>query len=171
MTAVDSVLLADGTKRKRLTLIRADAQTFGDKNFWIEGIGSTGGLLTHFWGLCFTDYSEFLLCFHENGDLQFQPEPNLSCFMVGADEISDENKIKIYPNPAAAVLTVEMPESGTADIFMVSDFTCKRLKTESISRGEKILTIPVNDLSSGIYFLQLCTNGWIVKTQKFVIKR
>lgn len=171
VTAVDSVNLADGTRRKRLKLVRADAQTFGDENFWIEGIGSTGGLLTHFWGLCFTDYPEFLLCFHENDNLQFQPEPSLSCFIVSTDEISDENKIKIYPNPAAAVLTVEMPESGTADIFSVSDFTGKCLKTESINLGEKTINIPVNDLPPGIYLFQLNTGGRSLAVYKFAVMR
>ena len=64
--AVDSIQLLDGSMRKRLQI-----QASGPMQYWIEGIGSTDGLVhvCH----CITDCDEELLCLSRNDTVLYNP--------------------------------------------------------------------------------------------------
>lgn len=63
------------------------------------------------------------------------------------EEISDE--IQLYPNPAQKQITVNIPDSGGS--ITITDILGRNMK--QYSYYGQIMSIPVSDLSEGIYFL------------------
>lgn len=103
VTEIDTIELNNGDKRKRLKLEMSGNPNWGSQ-YWVEGIGSNYGMISHF-GFCYFDYSDWFLCFYNNGELLY-PESPPSCFITSTKEIvSDE--LKVYPNPASQEIIIE----------------------------------------------------------------
>jgi uncharacterized repeat protein (TIGR01451 family) len=82
---------------------------------------------------------------------------------------TDENKMstfKLYPNPVSNVLTIENNEPF--DSIKIYDINGRILKTIS-SSNEKQLPIDVNDLTQGMYFIEI-QSGSKKHNQKFIKK-
>ncbi len=104
--AIDSVLVGN-SYRKRWII-----------NDWynvhfIEGIGSTYGLIEPSPGYT-TDFWNFeLTCFQQNGETLF-PEPNSDCQLITA--ITETNNystfVRIFPNPSHGTVEIEMKGKG-----------------------------------------------------------
>ena len=82
---------------------------------------------------------------------------------------TDENEMstfKLYPNPVSNVLTIENNEPF--DSIKIYDINGRILKTIS-SSNEKQLPIDVNDLTQGMYFIEI-QSGSKKHNQKFIKK-
>lgn len=104
---VDSIVLNNGEQRKRLKLTKADDPRWGEQ-YWIDGIGSEFGMLSHF-GYCYTDYADGLLCFYQNGELLY-PENPPSCFITGVEKLEELTSVNVFPNPFSGYLIIEDEE-------------------------------------------------------------
>ena len=71
----------------------------------------------------------------------------------------------MYPNPVAANgnLTVKLEAgiSGKNIVFEVTDLMGRKVSSTSVDHAATQLTIPVGDLSKGIYILSLISNNEI----------
>ena len=85
--------------------------------------------------------------------------------LLSADEFDQDNAIRIYPNPATDVLNITRTQLTNTDTLRIFDLTGKLVKSQSIQ--ELTTTMPIGDLTAGIYLLQLETSG---VTQKLIIK-
>ena len=87
--------------------------------------------------------------------------------IVGLEE--DENSmVKIYPNPVAEELFVEI-QSGAGDgVAVLTDLTGKEHKRILLSESEKVMD--VKDLSSGIYVLTIYQQNKQISRSKIVIR-
>ncbi len=81
-----------------------------------------------------------------------------------------ESQIKVYPNPTATVLNVELPED-TPSVFEVflTDIVGKVVKKKVPS--SKITAVDVTDLTNGMYFVQVFESGKLVGVKKFIVER
>jgi hypothetical protein len=78
---------------------------------------------------------------------------------VGIDEISKKDDVKIYPNPASNVLTIECTVQG-AELKMM-DVLGNEIKKEKFNNKTQI---DVSDLKQGVYFLNITgLKGFIIK--------
>jgi len=80
-----------------------------------------------------------------------------------------ENKFEIYPNPAVDVLNIKfnaIPNAATIEIYSLLG---TKLLVKSINEGTENLSIPVANLSNGIYYVSL-KNGDNNSVQKFIKK-
>jgi len=88
---------------------------------------------------------------------------SLNINVLGKDEAHTETEINkegiiIYPNPAGDYITVEIPENMQAGIIIISDYTGKTVIEKNIA-GERIITLDINELSSGLFIVRLFSDG------------
>jgi hypothetical protein len=110
----DSILLGN-VFRSRLKI---DILDFGWTEYWIEGIGSTKGLL--YSGFVQTGIAYELLCFFENNELVFHNQYFENCYygITGfMNKINWKNELNIWPNPVikSQKLFIEIPFHGYSD--------------------------------------------------------
>ncbi|HQV01734.1 MAG TPA: T9SS type A sorting domain-containing protein, partial [Bacteroidia bacterium] len=94
-------------------------------------------------------------------------------FRITESAISNKANFSMYPNPANALVTINLfsDESQDATINLI-DITGRVVYTQTISiaEGDQKMELDINQITKGIYFLQLNANG--DKTvQKLVIEK
>ncbi len=158
---VGSVTLADGLPRKRIELSTDsihNGSSWYDWMEWIEGIGSTEGLI-------------------EGGCLMFENETSLSCYAdstvrypVGCLGVSNKSTEQtpswtIYPNPANSEIKLNLTRSGPAELVI------KNMLGEAIlsKRVTESATINVEELAPGLYSISLFQDNKSVGNQQLVI--
>ena len=67
----------------------------------------------------------------------------------------EKTNLKIYPNPARDVLTVELPNTDQGGMIKIFAASGKLVKTIVTGANEKYLQVNVSDLPSGIYALTI----------------
>jgi hypothetical protein len=138
---------------------------FGGRETWIEGIGSTCGVLSA--GRCAWHGGESsLLCYSENDSLKYQNPDFDYCYIqesVGLNQINNiQEEIKIVPNPAGeeAIVSWQSAEQSTANIS-VYDIVGKLVYVLDVSQAQhdkNKLKINTSKLDNGIYFIRLNTD-------------
>lgn len=77
--------------------------------------------------------------------------------------------IKVYPNPTKDFLTIDLNEfSGNLIRIDLFNIQGQKVVTDHSFNQEKILELPLGNLSDGIYFLQFQTNSGML-TRKIII--
>lgn len=103
---------------------------------------------------------------------------DINIFGVTATDIAkntvDENGVLIYPNPAQNNLNVNLNLSKNSDVdIIIKDVTGKTVlnKTSKLLKGENKIQLETTQLSSGLYFVQVNSDGNFVSTKKIVISK
>lgn len=78
---------------------------------------------------------------------------------TGIHNLYSVNEIRIYPNPASGLITVEAIDGTSANKFKVVDISGRMLMNGNISLKTDAANIDVNMLESGLYFLVLFNNN------------
>ncbi len=86
---------------------------------------------------------------------------------TGVDEVTSNNQISIYPNPANNFLTIELATAN--QILNVFDLTGKLVATNNLS--EEVNTINISNLENGFYVYTLVNENNIATTGNFVVSR
>jgi len=115
--------------------------------------------------------------------------PGICLSYVSLPEVPEKGsslKMKVFPNPASDFITIEIPEYSVERIQMnsgsqnqyrpltdelllnVVDLNGKTLQTEIFDASEKNKVLDIQNLSAGIYLLQLTQKGKIIASAKFV---
>ena len=132
---------------------------------YVEGIGSTRGFINlHESVSCpFEDNSE-LLCFAVS-DTMYYPNygPSNCVFNLGINE-PDQMVVLVYPNPASAMIALQLPEGVLVSSAELVDLQGRR-KRVSISGNS---TIDVSSLAAGSYFVFVQTTDGEVAAGKFI---
>lgn len=96
---------------------------------------------------------------------------NTQNFCLGVDGIDELNNLQqlwaIYPNPASQVLNVEMSAIDGAKELTILTTTGQVVTTLTSVQGQA--SIAVSDLSKGVYFIRLNSEGGMT-TKTFVVK-
>src|SRR5690606_15293737 len=75
------------------------------------------------------------------------------------NEVSFEDNVFIYPNPASKTVTIKLPQNFI--VKKISIYTCSGLLVQTETG---IVTIDITGLTSGLYFIIITTNsGTITK--------
>ena len=146
---IDSVYLNNGEIRKRLKLGVKGNPDWGTE-YWIDGIGSNFGVISHFW-FCYYDYSEGFLCFYQNEELMY-PENLPTCFITGIEELDLDSGINIYPSPFFDNLILEDKSLTIKSYILLNNLG------ESILKGKingATVSIETSNVSTGFYYLLL----------------
>ena len=160
----DSILMKDGWHR----MMVLEDEDFPGEETWIEGVGSTSGLvkscLNAFGSAC-GDYD--LLCTSDDGvDIYINTEYP-GCWYVNTRIDSDMSlyELKVYPNPVQNILTLEGEFLQTREVFEIrlSDLSGRLILQDKQSYPQ----INLGNLQSGIYFLQLQTTTGLYSARIF----
>ncbi|WP_299767503.1 PQQ-dependent sugar dehydrogenase [uncultured Dokdonia sp.] len=85
--------------------------------------------------------------------------------LLSTDEFTQENNIRVYPNPASQTVNIAFSNVPSTDTVSIFDITGKLVKSAPIQTLET--TINIGDLTAGVYLLQLKNTRY---TQKLIIK-
>ncbi len=163
--AIDSVLI-NGTYRKRIEI--APIASFGFPiEYWIEGVGSSAGIVHSALGLTqIADITanELLICMTVDGTVYYQAPPpfNNTCFekrYVSIDENKLVDLIKIYPNPVKDKLTIQLENGLKPEELIITSITGQTISNPRFTNSE----IDVSSLQKGFYILQFVVEGKIYR--------
>ena len=86
---------------------------------------------------------------------------------------SIDSKLRVYPNPARDYIIVEYHKSVATDQYSIVflDSNGKQISTFVLSKSENQQVIPINDLRSGTYLIQLKVNQSPKESCKVVVIR
>ena len=163
ITNVDTITDLMGTQRRKMLV---DYWYDAYDEYWIDGIGSTLGLLTAGNIRCIADYNQDLLCFKQFDDLVYMNPMYSKCHItqVSIKESTISNEpIKINPHPVAGTshIVIDNQKIKSYNLF---DFS-GRLVTESTQAK-----IEKGNLKPGIYFLSVETVDGNIYTTKVLIQ-
>jgi hypothetical protein len=132
---------------------------------FIEGIGSTYGLLELSVG-CITDQADYsLTCFQQNG-LALYPNTTDQCELITSvnslNKIS--NQIIIYPNPSNGSFTINFNKADNKEI-LITDLLGNTILKQLIRNQTKI---NISQLKSGTYILTVIDNDSITISRKII---
>ena len=124
---------------------------------WIEGIGSNHGILypLHLKPLDFLEDAqgqrEDLTCFFQNNELLWQHPYYNSCIVFAVNDITLNDKVEIYPNPASQVFYIKIPDALGNSLSKIElfDVVGNRVLTQSFN----YCPINIAHIKSGIYFV------------------
>ncbi len=156
VTAVDSLNLEDGSKRKRLVLRDLedpDGSIYGDQ-IWVEGIGNLNGLLAVFENYL-ADRETQLLCYEESDEVLYQNDNLGICWVpVSVDTPIEKNIISLFPNPSTDRLTIKSHDQIQQIKVMALD---GRILMDQYHLSTEI-TLDIIDLELGMYYLRVVTD-------------
>jgi hypothetical protein len=90
---------------------------------------------------------------------------------VSTKELINNPSWWIYPNPATDAIIIQLQKPLTKPCTLrLFDFQGRLLQSYNFPALSEI-SLPLIDISSGIYFLELKVKGEIKRTEKFVVKR
>ena len=155
ITGIDSIEIKNEI-RKRIEF--SSYETLGSlikTGYWIEGIGSTLGLLSP---IQYSDcgpgaFTSELICYFEDESLLFSSWDSVYCSTVQIDKIfSKDNLLKIYPNPTNGLISIELnkKKQSTIRVFNIvgTEIIRKELNQESI-------IIDISFLQNGLYIFNV----------------
>lgn len=150
--------------------------------YWVEGIGSTHGLLVQGYGG--PDWYHSLYCFHnkEGGvyyDYEAIPEciDNTSLFcelgydctpVILNDQIYPDAMVNMYPNPAGENIIIESRLTSDQYKIAIFNMTGKKVFDKVVPCSQELETIHLSHLSPGFYYLTIESEGFF--TGKKIVK-
>jgi hypothetical protein len=156
-----------GANRKVISLEGYDifGEPFGYFEKWIEGIGSTNGLVPFGYNY---DFYSTMTCFSENNNVTYfngfnQCEPPI----LSIDKFYMD-RIIVYPNPIRETSILQLPPNAEIDQLKIYNISGTSVFDISISSDHFILNNM--DYVSGLYFYQVFSKGVHIKTDKFIVK-
>ncbi|MFK7757378.1 MAG: T9SS type A sorting domain-containing protein [Flavobacteriales bacterium] len=140
----------NGTMRKSIGLL----DNSGFEFFWIEGIGSTSGLI---YGPSCSTISECsqLTCVSTEGNSIFPNMISGSCLIVDNIELNYKptTSLAIWPNPSAEVFNLEMTGDSPNSRVSVLDLLGKEVLNFQMGAKEKNCSFSLEGCNPGIYML------------------
>jgi hypothetical protein len=160
--SIDSITLLNGEKRKRLNF---DDET----ESWVEGIGSTYGLLKVGWEQCAFDWYFELNCFTENGILKYDNPDFDGCYVIttGIDEKAS-GFLQLFPNPVGDFTEIKFPyKENNIYELRINDSYGKLVGTINNIHSGQVL-VPTQNLKRGTYIIRLFENDKLRYTNKMI---
>lgn len=158
VTTIDSVVLNNLEVRKRITL---EPVYLANPNLvWIEGIGSTSGLIDYPITHCLSDVYSLILCFYRNDSLIFESDPvapyfpNYGCYVditLPTEDLS-QTGIQIYPNPFVNKINIDQTNHNSLSCSIYS-IQGELIITKTIN--QRLGSIDLSWLATGMYILSL----------------
>ncbi|HEY3385997.1 MAG TPA: hypothetical protein VGK46_05770, partial [Saprospiraceae bacterium] len=126
VTAIDSVSLGNGEKRKRLHT-QCPNGSWGDWTiYWIEGLPSSAGLIEHH-SICAADAGSALMCIWKNDELLYSNPEQDSCWLIPVATLEiEQTNIRILPNPVESWLDISDPDQMVVEV-KVYDFMGRQI--------------------------------------------
>jgi len=159
VTAIDSVTLSSGEKRKRLKMSRIPAT---QSRYWVEGIGSNR--LPFNPTVMFVEdiYAE-LLCFYDNNNLQFGLG---ECQSTSVNNITQVIKtISCYPNPSHNEITISADTNHKMEKVEIFGINGKSILLLDYKSRQ---SINIDGFESGLYTVSVTFHDGSTGVTRFI---
>lgn len=170
VVSIDSILV-QSSYRKRLNLhVKSiGSNSFGAFDEWIEGIGSTNGIIHN--GYMMFDAASYLICFHQNNELVYIDSPDGACryLILNLNELPGQAVTHVFPNPATNQVSIEY--SGTpfeSYSFEILDQLGRIVVSEN--QFKSAFKVNTNALPNGIYTYRFLGNSILLATGKLSVQ-
>lgn len=169
VSSVDTLLLGNSLRRKINFLQFSNNNPVWDFS-WIEGIGSTRGLL---YISDTTPYNRLnhLICFKHNGNLLFLHPVYNDCFPTsnGLTKQTLENKVKIYPNPVIDnEVRISFNGLNIETISIYNEYGCFITSVDVKGLENTIISVP--NIVPGAYFYVAYSKYGKIGSGKFMVQ-
>ncbi len=117
-----------------------------------------------------TYHFKFAICDVLDGALDsgvFLESSSFKGLMLTSTDYPELDDLTLFPNPATDELKIHLETIDGQQIFEIMDVQGRMVKSVS-ANGAQTVTIPVQDLDLGFYFVNQYTNGALVARAKFV---
>lgn len=84
-------------------------------------------------------------------------------------EDHDINSIALYPNPASDHVNISLPNASIEGLILIYDHLGKIIITEDLTEGSNEVQIPLDGLSTGLYYVNIVSDNSKV-TKKLLVK-
>lgn len=166
LNSITNVIVNGGTRRRF---------SFSDAFFgfdWIEGVGSGNHPLKPYYELPSDPYI-YVTCSAQNGVLVYNHGTAnggtpTDCSILGVDDVNPITTIRFSPNPFKTELTINSDvnlENVTLKLYNSLGQIVKNI--QNINGNQ--LVIDRDNLTSGLYFIELFQNDKVVLTTKIVV--
>ena len=140
------------------------------QEIWIEGIGSHSGPLYSGFEFCIVCPFWELLCFHDQGTLQYISPDETDCYKttVGKSENFEASALRIKPNPVkrGSKLFVDSPFKIEAlSLYNTSGQLLQKIQPTK----NELNAFETNSLKPGMYFVTAIVNGQHI-TRKIIVE-
>jgi len=169
LAKTDSILL-NTEYRKAYTFSYIWSQQYlFNADRWVEGIGCMRGLLSDIGDIPTSDYSCWLICFIQEGEVLYHDNNFSTCFNNNTNRVellNGKSKIKISPNPIGSSARVELDNSSYKKLVVTDQYgrTMRKYNLE----GTRSLNIDREDLARGIYLLTIYDKAGSTQTLKVI---
>jgi hypothetical protein len=94
------------------------------------------------------------------------------CASVAAGEnelkIRDE-RLKIYPNPSSGVFNIQLADATLSNYDLkLINVLGQEEKLDEVIKQNDVITLNIQQLKKGIYFLQVFDKGKLIHTEKII---
>ena len=88
-------------------------------------------------------------------------------------EIVSQLTFSYYPNPASTILHLDyvLPENMSAASVQIFDMQGNQIKTVTITKSSTTLPLDISFIKSGIYFIQVSSDSYVLTQQRFMVVR
>ena len=159
------------SNRKRIKLINPDKKNISEEEYWIEGIGSTSGILNVGLNLAMISPSYQLSCvFQDNQHIFSIGEP---CYMstVGIEKNNQiSGSLKISPNPVINESVITFEEKGKNEDYILRIFDGQgNICFQDSFKESLAYKVGNKDFAPGIYIATINNSKRILDMVKFII--
>lgn len=176
----DSLIRLNDSSYRRKIQMEIVSSSNRYSQYWIEGIGSTNGLLSP---AAFSSYINSLpflrlLCYSVNDESLIEfPEYDYDsipddCYSIGdisnIKEYNISSEIKLYPNPVHDILTIEIQDLEILFPCRIIIFDILGEKLQCIDIYDKQTQINLNYLDRGIYIIRISQSNKINLYSKII---
>lgn len=92
-----------------------------------------------------------------NRDL-VQFNPSLIFGLTTSENILFQNEIRVYPNPASDIITINFSENNIEKLLIITDISGKLLKSATTNDSE--FQVKLNEFPNGIYLINVSAKGY-----------
>jgi hypothetical protein len=141
------------------------------EEYWIQGIGSTYGLLYSGVYECVADVSKSLICCHEDDSLIFMKQYEEECYQtnVGIDEDPIQRDLIMSPNPVLRGQPVVIQCNNGIEELELIDYSGRTIfsfKTDF----QKEVTLQTNYIKAGLYLIRIYSDTGQNGCYKLVVR-
>ena len=87
--------------------------------------------------------------------------------LLGVKENSNSNAVKVYPNPASNLLTVELSENGTVELF---DLDGRQVLVNTFVNANQKQELNIQHIANGVYTLKIVNDNGVTM-KKIVVNK
>lgn len=161
VATIDSILLGNEF-HKRLGIATLDDPVYV-YNYLIEGIGSTGGLLSNIQPPF--EFGTILLCFTQDGKTIY-PDTNYICDLITSSghELTNNRSYQLHPNPFSNYARIEMDSHfNNAEFQLYNAYGKEVIRIQNIGDGT---VIDGSNLPAGVYIFKIMCNNTTLQMGK-----